>query len=390
MTEKINIAIIGGGIIGCCVALELAKNHNDIYVFEKNPGITRGENQSSRNSGVLHAGIYYEQDLRPLKARFCVEGNQLWYAFAQKYQLPCRQTGKLIVATDASESRILDQYLQQAKINGVPDVHKIDADEIRRLEPNVQAYGALLVPTSGIIDPTALLHQVYASASNRGANFMVETEVVDLVAAAEEVMVHIRYRDGQTDRIRAHTVINAAGLWAVDVARMLDPQIPIKSALIRGDSYKFYRNRRSNIFLKGMNVYPTPIVVDSPTGRHHTVGVHLTPTFDIRNGELVIGDTVTIGPKLIPITNFDDYHTPPAPPEVFLENMIFFPELTPDDLEYHQGGIQARLDGYHDFYIKPDRHTPHVIHLLGIDSPGLTAAPAIAAYVANMLRLHGG
>jgi glycerol-3-phosphate dehydrogenase len=219
---------------------------------------------------------------------------------------------------------------------------------------------------------------------------MVETEVVDLVASAEEVMVHIRYRDGQTDRIRANTVINAAGLWAVDVARMLDPQIPITPALIRGDSYKFYRNRRSNVFLKGMNVYPTPIVVDSPTGRHHTVGVHLTPTFDTRNGELVIGDTVTIGPKLIPISNFDDYHTPPAPPEVFLENMAFFPDLTPDDLEYHQGGIQARLDGYHDFYIKPDRHTPHVIHLLGIDSPGLTAAPAIAAYVAGMLRLHGG
>ncbi|MGD8653417.1 MAG: FAD-dependent oxidoreductase [Desulfobacterales bacterium] len=390
MSEKINIAIIGGGIIGCCIAHELTKNQSDIYVFEKNPGITRGENQSSRNSGVLHAGIYYEQDLRPLKARFCVEGNQIWYAFAQKYQLPCQQTGKLIVAADASESRVLDQYLQQAKINGVPDVRRIDTDEIKRLEPNVNAYAALLVPTSGIIDPTALLHQVYASASNRGVNFMVETEVVDLAASAEEVMVHIRYRDGQTDHIRANTVINAAGLWAVDVARLLDPQIPIKSALIRGDSYKFYRNRRSNIFLQGMNVYPTPIVVDSPTGRHHTVGVHLTPTFDTRNGKFVIGDTVTVGPKLIPVSDFDDYHTPPAPPETFLENMAFFPDLTPNDLEYHQGGIQARLDGYHDFYIKPDRHTPHVIHLLGIDSPGLTAAPAIAKYVAGLLESNSG
>ncbi|MGD9268290.1 MAG: FAD-dependent oxidoreductase, partial [Desulfobacterales bacterium] len=152
MSEKINIAIIGGGIIGCCIAHELTKNQSDIYVFEKNPGITRGENQSSRNSGVLHAGIYYEQDLRPLKARFCVEGNQIWYAFAQKYQLPCQQTGKLIVAADASESRVLDQYLQQAKINGVPDVRRIDTDEIKRLEPNVNAYAALLVPTSGIID----------------------------------------------------------------------------------------------------------------------------------------------------------------------------------------------------------------------------------------------
>jgi L-2-hydroxyglutarate oxidase LhgO len=92
MSEKINIAIIGGGIIGCCLAFELAKNHEDICVFEKNPGITKGENQSSRNSGVLHAGIYYEQDIRPLKGRLCVEGNRLWVEFAQKHQLPCKQT----------------------------------------------------------------------------------------------------------------------------------------------------------------------------------------------------------------------------------------------------------------------------------------------------------
>ena len=385
MSEKINIAIIGGGIIGCCVALELAKNREDIYVFEKNPGITRGENQSSRNSGVLHAGIYYEQDIRPLKARLCVEGNRLLYEFAQKYQLPCKQTGKLIVANDEVESRILDKYLQQAKTNGVPDVRKIDADEVRRLEPNVCAHSALLVPTSGIIEPTALLHQVYASASNRGVNFMSQTEVVKLETTEEAIIVYIRYRDGQEDIIRADTVINAAGVHAVDIARMTDPQIPIKPALIRGDSLKFYRNRRPGVFLREMNVYPTPITVNTPTGRHHTVGVHLTPTFDMVDGEMTIGDTVTVGPKLIPVKHVEDYTTPVPLPEVFLENMGFFPDLTTADLEYHQGGIQARLDGYHDFYIKPDRNSRRVIHLLGIDSPGLTAAPAIAKTVANML-----
>jgi L-2-hydroxyglutarate oxidase LhgO len=386
MSEKINIAIIGGGIIGCWVAFELAKEQKDIYVFEKNPGITKGENQSSRNSGVLHAGIYYEQDLRPLKARLCVEGNRLWYEFARKHQVPCKQTGKLIVANDEAESRILDQYLRQAKTNGVPGVRKIDADEIRQLEPNVRAHSALLVPTSGIVDPTAFIHQVYASASNRGANFMSETKVVDLELSNEEVIVSIRYRDGQQERVRANIVINAAGVHAVGIARMIDPQIPIKSALIRGDSLKFYRNRKPELFLRGMNVYPTPVVVDSPTGRHHTVGVHLTPTFDVIGGEMVIGDTVTVGPKLIPVTHFEDYNsTPVPPPGTFLENMAFFPNLTAADLEYHQGGIQARLDGYHDFYIRTDRNTTRVVHLLGIDSPGLTAAPAIAKYVMNML-----
>jgi glycerol-3-phosphate dehydrogenase len=104
-------------------------------------------------------------------------------------------------------------------------------------------------------------------------------------------------------------------------------------------------------------------------------------------GEISIGDTVTVGPKLIPVAHFEDYNsTPVSPPEAFLENMAFFPDLTTADLEYHQGGIQARLDGYHDFYIKPDRNNRRVIHLLGIDSPGLTAAPAIAKYVANLLN----
>jgi L-2-hydroxyglutarate oxidase LhgO len=387
MGEKIQIAIIGGGIVGCCVALELSKDREDVYVFEKNPGITKGENQSSRNSGVLHAGIYYEQDLRPLKARLCVEGNRLWYEFARKHQLPCEQTGKLMVANDEAEDRILDHYLQQANTNRVPGVRKIGADEIRQLEPNVRAHSALLVPSSGIVDPTALLHQVYASASNRGAIFMAETEVVDLELSRVGVMVHLRYRDGHQDRILANTVINTAGVHAVAVARMVDPQIPISPALIRGDSLKFYRNRRPKLFLRGMNVYPTPIVVDSPTGRHHTVGVHLTPTFDVIGGKMVIGDTVTVGPKLIAVSHFEDYKsTPVPPPEMFLENMTFFPDLKAADLEYHQGGIQARLDGYHDFYIRMDRNTSRVIHLLGIDSPGLTAAPAIAKYVARLLK----
>ena len=386
MTEKINIAIIGGGIIGCCVALELAKNYNDIYVFEKNPGITKGENQSSRNSGVLHAGIYYEHDIRPLKGRLCVEGNRLWVEFAHKHQLPCKQTGKLIVANDEAESHMLEKYLLQAKANRVPGVRKISADEIRQLEPNVCAHSALLIPTSGIVDPTALLHQVHASASNRGVTFMSATEVVNLKLADGEVMAHIRYRDGQQDRIRANTVINAAGVQAVDIARKVDPHIPFEPALIRGDSFKFNRNHRPQLFLRGMNVYPTPIVINSPTGRHLTVGVHLTPTFDRIGGEMDIGDIVTVGPKLIPVAHFEDYRTPTPPADTFLENTAFFPGLNTADLEFHQGGIQARLDGYHDFFIKPDRNTNRVIHLLGIDSPGLTAAPAIAKYVGVLLK----
>jgi L-2-hydroxyglutarate oxidase LhgO len=159
----------------------------------------------------------------------------------------------------------------------------------------------------------------------------------------------------------------------------------LKPALVRGDAKKFYRTRRPELYVRGMNVYPTPMVAETPTGRHHTVGVHLTPTFDLRGQDWVIGDVVTVGPKLVPIRHLEDLRTPMPPGETFLERLDFFPQLGPGDLEDHQSGIQARLDGYHDFYIAKDRVCPQVIQLVGLDSPALTAAPAIARRVAGMM-----
>jgi glycerol-3-phosphate dehydrogenase len=386
MSSEFNIAIVGGGIVGCCVARELSEAHEDIYLFERNSGITRGENQSSRNSGVNHAGIYYDRKTRPLKARFCVEGNRLWYEFCERYDLPCSKTGKLMVAANEEESRSLDFYLKRAGENGVPEVRKISGDQVRGYEPNVRAHSALLLPTSGIFEPAVLVRQNYVLAGNNGVQFMTETEVVGLKPRQGGTELRIRYRDGNEDTVKARLVVNAAGLQAVALAKMLDPAFPIKEALVRGDSLKFYRTRRPELFLRGMNVYPTPIVVDTPTGKQHTVGVHLTPTFDLVDGRFVIGDTVTVGPKLIPVAHLDDYKTPVPPPEVFLGSMGFFPDLKPQDLEPHQSGIQARLNGYPDFYIEWDQITGRVVHLIGLDSPGLTSAPAIAKYVRAMIE----
>jgi L-2-hydroxyglutarate oxidase LhgO len=146
---------------------------------------------------------------------------------------------------------------------------------------------------------------------------------------------------------------------------------------------KFYRTRRPGLFLKGMNVYPTPIVMDTPSGPQHTVGVHLTPTLDQQDGKWVIGDTVTVGPKLVPVSHLEDYRSPSPPARVFIDDLSFFTDLADDDLQSPQGGVQARLIDHPDFLITPDRTCPHVLHLLGIDSPGLTAAPAIARMVSE-------
>jgi len=388
VSEGVDIAIIGGGIVGCSLAWELSKARGNIFVFEKNAGVTRGENQSSRNSGVLHAGIYYDRQTRPLKARFCVEGNDLWYDFCRKHDLPCLRTGKMIVAADNAESRMLDSYLKRSAENRVPGVRKISGSEVKQLEPNVRAHSALLVPTTGIVDPTSLVYKLFVLAGNAGVRFMTGTTVTSLTQEDKGVGLRIRYRDGREDEVLAGCVINSAGVQAVGVARMSDPDFPIKSALVRGDSLKFYRTRRPELYLKGMNVYPAPIMVDTPTGLQHTVGIHLTPTFDLKDGRMEIGDTVTLGPKLVPIAHLNDLQTPTPPPQEFLENLNFFPALTASDLDEHQVGVQARLDGYPDFYIEPDRVNRRIIHLVGIDSPGLTAAPAIAKYVVRLMELN--
>jgi L-2-hydroxyglutarate oxidase LhgO len=386
MTDRINVAIIGGGVVGCWIALEAARQHDGVFLFERNPGITSGENQSSRNSGVNHAGVYYDRATRPLKAAFCVEGNRLWYEFCEKYDLACRAVGKLMVAVSEEEDGVLDVYLKRALENNVPGVRKITGDEVREREPNVRAYSALFLPSSGIFDPAGLLYKVHALAANHGVQFITGTEVIGLQAVGEGVMIRLRYPDKAEDDILAETVINATGVHAVDVARLIDPDFPIRSALVRGDALKFYCTRRPELHINGMNIYPTPIVVDTPTGKQFTVGVHLTPTFDLdRDGRHVIGKTVTLGPKLVPVRHAEDYRTPVPPCSMFLENLSFFPGLQPDDLEPHQSGIQARLNGYPDFYIQRDRRLPSVIHLVGIDSPGFTAAPALAKHVARML-----
>ena len=383
MSEGINIAIIGGGIVGCWVALELSKTQNDIFLFEKNQGITQGENQSSRNSGVNHAGLNYDITTRPIKARLCVEGNRIWEEFCSQHSLPFFKVGKLMVAQNESEENDLEIYLRRSSEYGVPGVRRISEDDVREFEPNLSAKSALYVPTSGIFEPTSLLRQVYFLASNNGVQFMPSTQVTRLRFEDGRAIMEISYRDGVTEWIAPRIIINSAGVQAVNLARMIDSAFPLKAALIRGDSMKFYRTSRAELHLNGMNIYPTPQTVQTPFGPQHTVGVHITPMFDYHDGNFVIGNTFMVGPKLIPVTREDDFETPMPNPEVFVQNTRFFPQLRAEDLSPNFSGIQARLDGYPDFYIGRDRICSNVIHLCGIDSPGFTSAPAIASYIAK-------
>ena len=380
------IAVIGGGVVGCAVAWELSKTYEDIFLFEKNPGITTGENQSTRNSGVIHSGIYYDRETRPLKGAFCVEGNRLLYHFCREHRVAALKTGKMIVATNAEEEQTLHFYLEQGKSNRVPGLKKISGAEVSRREPHVRARSGLLIPSAGIVDGPTLVYRLHTLAHRNGVAFVTGTAVTGLEKEGDSIRVEIRYPDGKEDSIEAQMVINAAGVNADVVARFFNKNSPYELDPVRGETYRFYGHRRPSLRLQKMNVYPTPTTVVTPSGRHFTVGVHLTPTFERIDYPPSIGSTVTVGPKLVPAENRESPLKPTVDADVFVRAVRpFFPALSEEDLAWHQSGLQARLKNQQDFVVEHDEASAGVIHLLGIDSPGLTASLAIARRVKTMV-----
>jgi len=388
MAAEVDIAIVGAGVIGCAVAGELAQAGREVFVLEKNCGITRGENQSSRNSGVIHAGLYYDRSRHPLKATLCAQGNRLLYRFCEQHGVPHRQTGKLVVAADDGQAAVLETYRARAVENGVP-VQLVAADRIGELEPCVRAAAALHLPTSGIIDPTALVYKLHLLAAENGAQFLFATRLSRVKPRPDGLEVEIEYRDGARDVFLTKLLVNAAGLYADEVARMVQPASAYQIDPVRCEAMKFYRTKRNELLLLGMNVYPTPRQFTTPQGTYFTVGVHLTPTLTTDNtGGRAIGPEVTVGPLGRPADHKEEYGGAYQPAAVFYNQVrSFFPGLREDDLMPHQAGILARLAGFQDWVIEFSDGQRRCLNLLGIDSPGLTGSLAIARHVKGLLKL---
>jgi len=404
MSEKVNIAIIGAGVIGCALAHYLSMdggNSKDIVVIEKNKQIN-GENQSSRNSGVIHAGMYYPESIGPLKAKLCVEGNRMLYDFCSKYDIPHKKCGKLIVATDSLEEQYLEDVYEIAKKNRVPDIRLIDKEEIKIMEPNVGGKTALYVPTSGIIEATTFVNKLYDLAEEEGVMFLPGNKVVGVEPVDGLFKVNIE-SETDSESFLSETVINCAGLYSDDIAKMIDPESPYRMDPIKGESAKFYRSASGAVEMSGMNVYPVPFGY-MPDGSklkvgfkefqrlfkegkvNKSVGVHLTPTFDMREGKFVIGDTVTMGPAYSAPEDKDDYSSIRDPNYYYLAVKPFFPNIELKNISLHQAGIRAKLSGHYDFVIERDPAYGSFINLIGIDSPGLTASLAIAEYTLKMIH----
>ena len=362
--EAVNVIIIGGGVVGAAIAAEVSRHCDDVFLLEALPRIGLGT--STRNSGVIHAGIYYAPG--SLKAFHCVRGVPMLYEFCAKHDIPHQRTGKLIVADSTDHLPQLEALKKRAAENGVDNLEIVDRGFIQKVEPKIVSPVAVFSPNTGIVEAEELVKTLARVAQSNGAHILTNTKVIG--AEVNNGLTTIRT---EREEVQARVVINSAGLFSDDVARMFGY-----------DKYTVYPCRgeyaeiipsRSHL-VNGL-VYPLPM----PTG--HGLGVHFTRT---------TGGTLQIGPNARYRQSKDDYESDRTPLEEHYElAKIMCPSLRLEDLRLSYTGIRPRLTPEHvhtiaDWVIEHDPRWPQVIHLIGIESPGLTACLSIGQSVADMVR----
>ncbi|MGX7697822.1 NAD(P)/FAD-dependent oxidoreductase [Gordonia polyisoprenivorans] len=366
MTERIDCAVIGAGVVGLAVARRLALAGRNMVVFEAEDSI--GTQTSSRNSEVIHAGIYYPTGTR--KARLCVAGRDALYRYCRDRGVAHERLGKLIVATTADQEPALQRIAAQAHANGVTDLRRVDGSELADLEPALHASAGLLSPSTGIIDVHGLMRALRIDAEQAGTVVVVRSPVLaGSVGADGSLSLDI---DGSGD-VRCHAVVNCAGLRAWDVAASLtgfaQEFLPAKY-LAKGNYYSLAHG--SVPF--GRLIYPVPV--------DGGLGVHLT---------LDLGGRARFGPDVEWVDEVD-YRVDGTRVGEF-ESAIrrYWPGLPDGALQPDYCGIRPKVTGpghaAGDFVFQTaaDHGVPGLINLFGIESPGLTSCLAIADEVATML-----
>jgi L-2-hydroxyglutarate oxidase LhgO len=360
-----DVIVIGAGVIGLAVARELQLQGREVILLEKNEAF--GMETSSRNSEVIHAGIYYPAG--SLKALHCVQGKQLLYAYAKERNIPHQQIGKLIVATQEDELNKLDGYIEAARINGVNDLRRISQAELKELEPHVQAFGAVISPSTGIIDSHALMLSLLGDFENAGGNFIPNSPVESGRAVSSGIQIQLN--DADQSLILAKTVINAAGLHACAVARSIEGILP---ETIPQEYYAI-----GHYFTMGGKSPFKHLIY--PVAGHGYLGVHVT---------LDMGGQVRFGPDIEWIHGVD-YAFDESRKQRFIEAVArYYPEVTAKDVSPAYTGIRPKISGPKDpsadFLIQTEAQhgVPGLINLLGMESPGLTSCLSIAAFVAQL------
>ena len=368
--DQANILIIGGGVVGCAVAHAVSQRWQDVFLVEQFPKL--GMATSTRNSGVIHSGIYYPKN--SMKARHCVAGNRLTYEFCKKHNVPFRHTGKIVVAADAHEEPELAKLQRRGEDNGVEGLRIVGPAEIRAREPHIRGAAALEVPSTGIVSAEDLLRTYARIATENGASVVTHAQVTALEPGQDSIRVRLRIgdeEDAQQETIDARCVINSAGLFSDEVA-----------AMVGNASWRIYPVRGEYAEIRGpQRTLINGLVYPLPHAHGLTLGVHFTKT---------LWGTVLLGPSATYVEGKDNYERNRLPISDFAESArTLLPEIDERDLQLGYSGLRPKLvpppgDGFADFVITRDAKVPRAIHLVGIESPGLTAAGSIAQHVAQL------
>ncbi|KAI3870438.1 hypothetical protein MKX03_012717 [Papaver bracteatum] len=384
--ERVDCVVIGAGVVGIAVARELALKGRDVLVIES--GSTFGTGTSSRNSEVIHAGIYYP--CNSLKADFCVRGRKLLYNYCADHEVPYKQIGKLIVATRTSEIPKLVDLQNHGIENGVEGLRMIDGIEAMRIEPELRCVKALLSPVSGIVDSHSLMLSLVGEAENFGATFSYNTAVIGGHLRENQIYIHIsesKNLEGCSPLrpeliLIPKLVVNSAGLSAPSLAKRFDG---IKSSFIPASYYA----RGCYFSLTNISTSPFKHLI-YPIPEDGGLGVHVTLDLDGR---------VKFGPDVEWIDGVDDtssflnkfdYSVSAKRAESFYpEIRKYYPNLVDGSLEASYAGLRPKLSGPGqapvDFVVQGEdiHEVPGLVNLFGIESPGLTSCMAIAEHIAS-------
>jgi len=362
--EKLDAVVIGAGVVGLAVARALALAGREVVILESEDAI--GTHTSSRNSEVIHAGIYYAKG--SLKAATCVEGRHLLYEYCASHGVPHRRCGKLIVATDGAQLPELQGILKKAHENGATDVVAIARSEATAMEPQLQCVAALYSPSTGIIDSHALMLAYLGDAQAHGAMLAFRSSLEKGWVRRDGIALQV----AGAEPFVASSVINSAGLRAPSVARAIDgypAELAPRELYAKGNYYSL--NRRSPF---RRLVYPVP----EPGG----LGVHVT---------LDLAGQARFGPDVEWVERISYDVDPRRAARFYAAIRRYWPGLPDDSLSPGYAGIRPKTSGpgepASDFEIQgPRRHgVAGLVNLFGIESPGLTASLALARRVLSEL-----
>lgn len=364
------IAIIGAGVVGLAIAARLSEQTSNLVVVEKHSKF--GQETSSRNSEVVHSGIYYQPN--SLKAKLCVKGQKMLYEFCEKNNIGHQKCGKYIVATNEKEALQLDKILANAKLNGLTHGKKISAEEINKKEPNVKAVSALHFPLSGIVDSYGLMKQLESDTLNNFANIAYNSEVININKIKNGYKITVSEPAGETE-FTAKTVINSAGLYADKISEIAGiKNSEYQQNFLKGEYFAIANGK--NKLVKSL-IYPVP-------NANISLGIHAT--IDPNGG-------LKLGPSAFFINKKEKNYKVDAnnAEEFYSSAERFLPFLKKEDLMPGQAGIRPQLvkqnGEFKDFIIKNEAENgfPNFINLIGIESPGLTSCLSIAEYVSYEL-----